>query len=153
MFHFGLNNEKLKLNNYSIGKGLVIDQGIRICQYHSSSYWRALFSSYSLSILTPNILLDCWNREKDTEGVLFHILIRDDDDEVVMILGREGVKGIWPIKAKISASTKSLKDSVVRDVLGLNDVNKGGLFCDVLGWDDINVSRLFHGGWDDEDFL
>ncbi|RIA98376.1 hypothetical protein C1645_812790, partial [Glomus cerebriforme] len=145
MFHFGLNNKKLKLNNHSVGEGLVIDR-------------------------------DCWDGEEDTEGVLFRILIRGDDDEVVVILGRdgiddvvvilgrdgddvilgrggvdevvailgrgvddvvvilgrggvdevvvilsrggvdeflsvEGVEGVWPIEAKISAGTKSLKGS------------------------------------------
>ncbi|RIA97830.1 hypothetical protein C1645_813546 [Glomus cerebriforme] len=105
---------------------------------------------------------DCWNGEEDTEGVLFHILIRGDDDEVVVILDRgdddiilgrggvdeflsvESVKGIWPIEAKISASTKSLKGSEVHGVLGLDvgwddidkDVGESGLLRGVLGLDE-----------------
>ncbi|RIA82030.1 hypothetical protein C1645_836021 [Glomus cerebriforme] len=184
MFHFRLNNKKLKLNNYSVGKGLVIDRDIRIYQYCSSLPWRALFSSYSLSVLTPNILLYSRNKDgkENTEGRggIDEVVVRGIDD-VVMILGQdgddvilgrgginevvvildqggvdeflsvEGVEGVWPIEAKISAGTKSLKGSKVRDVLELDndideDVNKDGLFHDVLGWDDINESRLFHGG-------
>ncbi|RIA83888.1 hypothetical protein C1645_833136 [Glomus cerebriforme] len=37
---------------------------------------------------------DCWDGEEDTEDVLFRILIRGDDDEVVVILGRGGVDDV-----------------------------------------------------------
>ncbi|RIA93528.1 hypothetical protein C1645_819282 [Glomus cerebriforme] len=64
----------------------------------------------------------------------------------------QDVKGIWPFKTKISADTKSLKDSEIRNLLGLlNDIdwnnineNIGGLFCSILKCDNIDEDKLFH---------
>ncbi|RIA88349.1 hypothetical protein C1645_826469 [Glomus cerebriforme] len=148
--------------DHSVDKELVIDQSIRIYQYHSSSPWRTLFSSY----------------KKGIKGVLFCILIRGDVDEIVIILGQgnndeivvilgrsgrsgqsdideflsvESVEGIWLIEAKISDIGEG---RLFHGVLGLDedwndidkDVDEGRLFRDVLGWDDIDENRLFYGG-------
>ncbi|RIA79943.1 hypothetical protein C1645_839593 [Glomus cerebriforme] len=84
--------------DHSVGEGLVIDRNIQICQYHSSSSWRVLFSSYSLSILIPNIPLYSYNKngEEDTESVLFRILIRGQGDNDV-ILGQSGIDEVMVI--------------------------------------------------------
>ncbi|RIA83649.1 hypothetical protein C1645_833492 [Glomus cerebriforme] len=144
MFHFRLNNKKLKLNtssgdlsfdfnlflDYSVSEGLVIDQ-------------------------------DCWDGEEDTEDVLFHILIRDDDDEIGVIL--EGVDDVILRRGSVDVILGRGQDGVDEflSVKGVEDVGEGRLLCGVLEWDeswndinkDVDKDRLFRGvlGWDDID--
>ncbi|RIA94925.1 hypothetical protein C1645_817290 [Glomus cerebriforme] len=155
----------------SISEGLVIDQGIRICQYHLSSPWRALFSSYSNN---DEVVVILGRGGVDDVVVILgrsgvdEVVVRGVND-VVVILGQGGINEVVVILGQGGVdkflSVEDVEDvgegGLLRSMLGLDEdwddidenVNKDRLFCGVLGWDDIDESGLFCSDWDDKDFL